>query len=144
MADPIRIVCPVCDAVNQLPEARLGQAPKCGRCKSPLFAGEPVALDEARFGKHATLGDIPLVVDFWAGWCQPCRSFAPTFLAAAARHEPRARFAKVDVDAAPGLSQRYNVSSIPTLMMIRKGQVVDRVAGALPPGQLEAWLQKNL
>ena len=141
---PIRIVCPVCDAVNQLPEERLGQGPKCGRCKSPLFAGEPVALDEARFGKHATQGDIPLVVDFWAGWCQPCRVFAPTFQAAAARHEPRARFAKVDVDAAPGLSQRYNVSSIPTLMMIKKGQVVDRVAGALPPGQLEAWLQKTL
>jgi thioredoxin 2 len=144
MSDPVRIVCPVCDAANNVPAARLGDGPKCGKCKSPLFVGEPLALNDLRLGRHVSGSGIPVVVDFWASWCGPCRSFAPVFQAAAGTVEPRARFVKVDVDAAQQAAARYNITSIPTLMLFKDGKVVDRVAGALPASQFTAWLARNL
>lgn len=144
MSDPIRIVCPVCDATNQLPAGRLGQGPKCGKCKSPLFLGEPVALDDARFARHVANSGIPVVVDFWAAWCGPCRSFAPFFQSAAGSLEPRARFVKVDVDAAQQTAARLGIASIPTLMVFKDGKPADRVAGALPASQFTGWLAGHI
>src|SRR5687767_9712727 len=101
MSEHLHVVCPHCDARNRLPGERLAEGPKCGRCQAALFAGEPLALDGARFDKHLAGSDLPLIVDFWAAWCGPCRAIAPVFARVAAELEPRARFIKIDVDANP-------------------------------------------
>ena len=111
MGDALHVVCPHCDGTNRLPPERLGEAAKCGRCKNSLFTGEPVALDAARFERHVAKSDLPLVVDFWAPWCGPCRAMAPIFEQAAKGLEPRARFIKVDVDQNPELARKYGVSA---------------------------------
>lgn len=142
MPAALHVVCPHCDAVNRIPAAKLAAAPKCGRCKQALFTGEPVALDADRFETHLTRSDLPLVADFWAAWCGPCRAMAPIFARAAAALEPHARFVKVDVDRNPELAARFGVQGIPALFAFKDGKVAARHAGVADANLLRGWVER--
>ena len=137
------VVCPSCNATNRIPEDRLGEAPKCGQCGEPVFAGKPAELTDASFQKHISRNDVPVVVDFWAPWCGPCKMMAPAFEQAAAELEPAARFAKLNTDEAQGAAAQYNIRSIPTLALFRNGQEVARQAGAMSATARVQWAQAN-
>ncbi len=144
MSDSLHIVCPHCDAVNRIPEARLGSGPKCGKCHDPVFQASSVALDEARFQQHVSRSDIPILVDFWADWCGPCHMMAPAFEEAARRLEPRVRLVKVNTEQARNLSMRMGIRSIPTLVLFKGGGEVDRVSGAMDPRGLVNWVNQHI
>ena len=135
-ADPVHIACAACGATNRVPAARLAENPSCGRCGAALLPGEPVELTDANFEQVAARTGLPLVVDFWAPWCGPCRMMAPAFAQAAAQLQGRALLAKVNSDENPGLSARFGIRSIPTLVRLEGGREVNRVSGALPAGQI--------
>jgi thioredoxin 2 len=139
----VHVVCPNCGAVNRILSSRPAQAAKCGKCHQALFTGKPVAADAGAFERHVARNDIPVVVDFWAPWCAPCKAMAPAFERAAAELEPRFRFLKVDADQAPAVSARYGISSIPTLMLFFRGQPVARSAGAMDTGRILAWVHAH-
>jgi thioredoxin 2 len=143
MSDRIQIVCPHCDAANRVPVDRDAAAGKCGRCGEPLFTGKPAALTTARFGKHLANSDIPIVADFWASWCDPCRAMAPIFDAAAKSLEPRARFVKIDVDAEPALAQQFGVRGIPALFLFKDGKVAAHHSGLADASLLRRWVETN-
>lgn len=137
------LACPHCHATNRIVDDRFNDEPTCGRCGKSITTGAPLALDDTTFDQVLAASSRPVVVDFWAAWCSPCRSFAPVFAAAAARRADLL-FAKVDTDASPQLSSRLAIRSIPTLAMFRQGQVIERLSGALPAAQFEQWLRQTL
>jgi thioredoxin 2 len=129
MTESTHVVCPHCSAVNRMPADRPASEAKCGACKANLFTGEPIALTAKTFDKHVERNDMPLIVDFWAPWCGPCRTMAPIFDKAAKELEPRARFAKVNVDEEPAIAARFGIRGIPTLIAFEKGKVARQHAG---------------
>ncbi len=140
MSDSIHVVCGHCDSVVRVPRQRLNEAPRCPSCHSQLFEGHPIELKTTNFDKHITRSDLPVVVDFWAPWCGPCRMMAPHFEEAARRNVSRARFAKVNSDDEPALSSRFGIRSIPTLMIFLHGKEIARQSGAMDLGNLERWV----
>lgn len=137
-----KIVCPHCDAINKVPGDRPAQKASCGRCHQKLFSGGPVELEGPRFHKHLANSDVPLIVDFWAPWCGPCRSMAPTFDRAAQMLEPHARFVKVNVDANAALANEFGVQGIPALFAFQGGKVAFRHSGIADLAMLRGWVDR--
>jgi thioredoxin 2 len=140
VSDGIQVVCGHCDSVVRLPSARLKDGPRCPQCHQPLFAGKPIELTEANFDRHLTRGGLPLVVDFWAPWCGPCIAMAPFYEKAAAQLEPAFRFAKLNTQDEPAPATRFNIRSIPTLILFRGGKEVARQSGSMDTDRLTRWL----
>lgn len=138
------IVCPSCSAVNRLPPDKPAHEAKCGKCHALLFDGRPVALTDENFAKHIARNSIPVVVDFWADWCGPCKSMAPEFHKAADVLEPNVRFAKLDTEAAQDVAAAHNIRSIPTMILFRGGREIARQSGAMGAGHIVQWLRENL
>lgn len=143
MSDSQHLVCPHCDAVNRVPTARLSENPRCGQCHNPLFTAHPVELTAASFSKHVTRNDIPVLVDFWAPWCAPCRMMAPAFEQAAAQLEPHVRLAKVNTEAEPTLGAQFGIRSIPTLALFKGSREVARQAGAMGAADIVRWARAH-
>jgi len=139
MKSPVHVVCPHCDSVNRIPAAKQHDRSICGKCKQALFDAHPVELGSKNFNQHISRNDIPVLVDFWAPWCGPCRTMAPSFAQAAGQLEPGMRLAKLNTEEAQELASRYNIRSIPTLALFAGGREIARQAGAMDTSGIVRW-----
>ncbi|ODV14076.1 MAG: thioredoxin [Thiobacillus sp. SCN 64-317] len=136
----MELACPHCLAINRVPDDRLSNGPKCGQCGTLLLPGKPVDLTADSFDRFIARSGLPVLVDFWAGWCGPCKMMAPVFQQVAAEMATRVRFAKVDTEAHPQVSMRYHIKGIPSLILFRNGAEAARSAGAMDAHALQRWL----
>jgi len=139
VSEVIQVACPACLAPNRVPAARIAEDPKCGKCGAALLDGAPAELNEDQFEPFVQRTELPVLVDFWAPWCGPCRAMAPHFERAAQQMKDRVRLVKVNTEDAPGLAARYNIRAIPTLVLFKNGTETKRMSGALDAGALERW-----
>jgi thioredoxin 2 len=139
MSELPHIVCPHCGAINRIPASRLSDAPKCGKCHEALFAGHPLELDSSSFQRHVSRNDIPVLVDFWAPWCGPCKMMEPAFEQAAKQLEPAMRVAKLNTEDAQPIAAQYQIRSIPTLALFRGGKEIARQPGAMGAADIVRW-----
>lgn len=144
MSDSKHVVCPNCAGVNRVPADRLTGGGKCGRCKTPLFVGKPLEIGAADFQKQLTRSDVPLLVDFWAPWCGPCRMMAPAFEQAAKQLEPNVRLLKVNTEQQQAVAGQFGIRSIPTMILFARGRELDRMSGALDASGIVAWARQHL
>ena len=144
MGGQLHAVCTACNAVNRIPAQRDGKEINCGKCHQPLFGREPPSVNHAGFSAQLTKSDVPVVVDFWAPWCGPCKAMAPAFAQVSSRVNARARFIKVNTDEEQALGAQYGIRSIPTLAIFQAGKEIARVSGAMPASGLEHWVNSHL
>ena len=144
MSDALHIVCPSCGGINRVPSSKLRAGGKCGKCKQALFQAQPLELSTSNFDHHLTKSDIPLVVDFWAPWCGPCKMMAPIFQQAAQQLEPQVRLVKINTEVEQSLGARFAIRSIPTLAIFKGGKEVTRMAGAMDLNNLISWVRQSV
>jgi len=140
----LHIVCPHCHTVNRIASERLPQHPRCGQCKEALFTGHPLELTGRSFQQHIARNDIPVVVDFWAAWCGPCKMMAPAYTQAALTLEPKVRLAKLNTEQEQDIAAQFNIRSIPTLVIFKAGREIARMSGAMSAADIVRWVNSNI
>jgi len=144
MEKTLHAVCTACNAINRIPAMRDGKEINCGRCHQPMFGAPPQSVDQASFATQISKSEVPVVVDFWAPWCAPCKAMAPAFAQVGARMGPRAQFIKVNTDEEQSLGAQYGIRSIPTLAIFQSGKEIARISGAMPAANLERWVDSHI